>query len=106
MHRLVLKKAIPLSSNLLLQNRTSRLAVNCFRQNASLLQLKEPNGPKIVTALPGPRGEQLKQELGTIQQSNGIMMFVDYNKSVGNYLVDIDGNVYLDVYSQISIPLG
>jgi 4-aminobutyrate aminotransferase/(S)-3-amino-2-methylpropionate transaminase len=34
-------------------------------------------------------------------------MALDYMKSKGNYLVDVDNNRYLDVYAQIaSIPVG
>jgi 4-aminobutyrate aminotransferase/(S)-3-amino-2-methylpropionate transaminase len=32
---------------------------------------------------------------------------LDVEKSIGNYAVDIDGNIMLDVYEQIaSLPLG
>ena len=35
------------------------------------------------------------------------MLVIDYEKSKGNYLVDADGNILLDVFAQISsIALG
>ncbi|XP_020607327.1 4-aminobutyrate aminotransferase, mitochondrial-like [Orbicella faveolata] len=41
------------------------------------------------------------------QLTKGMSYFADFEKSRGNYIVDADGNVLLDVFQQIaSIPLG
>ena len=43
----------------------------------------------------------------TLQLTKGMSYFADFEKSKGNYIVDADGNVLLDVFQQIaSIPLG
>lgn len=46
--------------------------------------LKEPNEPRIITQqIPGPQALDLKEQLGKLQQSSGVVLFVDYEKSVG-----------------------
>ncbi|CAH1127693.1 unnamed protein product [Ceutorhynchus assimilis] len=68
---------------------------------------EEPCGPCIKTPIPGPRTKQLLEDLNKIQQANSTSIFVNYDKCAGNYLVDADGNTYLDLYTNIStIPLG
>ena len=36
-----------------------------------------------------------------------VHFFADYNKSLGNFIVDVDGNILMDALSQISsAPIG
>ncbi|ETV96107.1 4-aminobutyrate aminotransferase [Aphanomyces invadans] len=59
------------------------------------------------TASPGPRSIALSKELATMQHTAAVHFFVDYKASRGNYIVDVDGNRYLDVFCQIaSLPIG
>ena len=64
--------------------------------------------PRVVTeVVPGPKSQEMKQTLGNIQNSTAVNFFADYEKSQGNYIVDVDGNQILDVFAQISsMPLG
>ncbi|KAL0992559.1 hypothetical protein UPYG_G00094930 [Umbra pygmaea] len=51
--------------------------------------------------------QELTKQLGEMQNVGAIHFFCNYEESRGNYLVDVDGNRMLDVYTQIaSIPIG
>jgi 4-aminobutyrate aminotransferase/(S)-3-amino-2-methylpropionate transaminase len=72
-----------------------------------------PNPKEYETAsistitVPGPKSQQLLKEMDRVQHTAAVHFFVDYAKSQGNYLVDVDGNRYLDVLGQIaSLPIG
>jgi len=46
-------------------------------------------------------------QLDAIFDSRTVQLVIDYTKSAGNYIVDVDGNKFLDVYAQIaSIAVG
>ncbi|KAJ5986467.1 4-aminobutyrate transaminase [Penicillium sp. IBT 35674x] len=67
----------------------------------------EPTAPVVATAIPGPKNQAATAELDKVFDVRSINMLADYNKSVGNYIFDLDGNKLLDVYAQIaSIPVG
>lgn len=58
----------------------------------------EPAGPTVKTAIPGPESKKAIDELNKVFDTRSLNMLADYSKSYGNYIIDPDGNVLLDVY--------
>jgi len=72
-----------------------------------LLHNEEPSAPLMHTSVPGPKSRALAKNLDELQNVDAVHFFVDYEKSKGNYVVDVDNNTMLDVFTQIaSLPLG
>jgi len=77
------------------------------RALSAAAELKEPTEPSMLTAVPGPKSKELQADLSKIQSMDSVHFFADYNRSLGNYIVDVDGNTMLDVFTQISsVPIG
>ncbi|CUM66496.1 uncharacterized protein PRCAT00004162001 [Priceomyces carsonii] len=68
----------------------------------------EPSAPSLKTKeFPGPKSKEAIKSLDKVYDGRAAYFVANYGKSVGNYITDVDGNQYLDVYAQIaSIPLG
>src|SRR4051794_18291990 len=67
----------------------------------------EPERVTMRTAIPGPRTEALRARHGRHQDARTVHVYQDAKKSLGNYLVDVDGNVMLDIYAHIAaLPVG
>jgi 4-aminobutyrate aminotransferase/(S)-3-amino-2-methylpropionate transaminase len=67
----------------------------------------EPERRLVKTAIPGPRSEELRARHNRWQDARTIHVYQDALRSRGNYLVDVDGNVLLDIYAHIAaVPLG
>ena len=61
----------------------------------------------MQTEIPGPNARRAIADLDTVFDMKSVSLPANYEKSHGNYLADLDGNVLLDVFAQIaSIPLG
>ncbi|CAK1552059.1 unnamed protein product [Leptosia nina] len=83
------------------------LLTSQYFRNLSISSTLEPEKPLVKTDVPGPKSKALLKELSSLQQAGSVQLFGDYNKSIGNYFVDADGNVFLDAFTQISsVPLG
>jgi 4-aminobutyrate aminotransferase/(S)-3-amino-2-methylpropionate transaminase len=58
----------------------------------------EPSGPSVTSSVPGPIAQKAIAELDTVFDiSRSVNMMCDYQRSIGNYLFDVDGNKLLDV---------
>jgi 4-aminobutyrate aminotransferase/(S)-3-amino-2-methylpropionate transaminase len=67
----------------------------------------EPERISVKTSIPGPRTEELRKRHGVYQDARTIHVYQDAVRSLGNYMVDVDGNVLLDVYGHIAcVPVG
>lgn len=51
----------------------------------------------MVTQLPGPKALRQIENLNDVFDTRNLNMLVDYQKSIGNYIADADGNMLLDV---------
>ena len=61
----------------------------------------------MKTEVPGPKSKEIMADLESIQSMKSVQYAVDYEKSLGNYIVDADGNTMLDVFTSISsVPIG
>lgn len=58
----------------------------------------EPEKPLVKTAIPGPESQKAIAELDKVFDTRSLNMLANYQKSLGNYISDPDGNVLLDVY--------
>ena len=57
----------------------------------------EPSGPVVKTSIPGPESQKAIAKLDKVFETRSLNMLANYQKSVGNYIADPDGNVLLDV---------
>ncbi|XP_065180947.1 4-aminobutyrate aminotransferase, mitochondrial-like isoform X1 [Sycon ciliatum] len=63
--------------------------------------------PRVVTSIPGPKSQESINKLGKLLDVSSVPFFVDLKESFGNYVVDADGNRFLDLFCQISsLPIG
>lgn len=72
------------------------------------IQSEEYSSPNVTSqSFPAENDLKLRNELNNFYKTHEIQFFVDYDKCNGNYIADVDGNVFLDLFQSIaSLPLG
>jgi len=89
-------------------SRSVSLKFQVPRRHASIPSTPTPafpgeyDRPSVKTAIPGPKSKELLGQLDKYQDTRTQHFFVDYSKSKGNYVVDADGNVLLDILCSIA----
>ena len=67
----------------------------------------EPSSARLVTEVPGPATAALRARHSRHQDTRTVFVYQDAERSTGNYLVDVDGNTFLDIYTHIAcVPVG
>ena len=70
--------------------------------NLSNLFPNEPISPNVFTnTIPGPLSKSYLERLDQYQDSRAAFFVQDVEKSIGNFIVDLDGNILLDMYCQV-----
>ncbi|CAM4843188.1 unnamed protein product, partial [Rotaria magnacalcarata] len=84
-----------------------RLLQSPFQCRRNSILSQEPSGSEMKTEIPGPKSKELVHALQKTQNALSAIFVLDMEQSVGNYAVDVDGNILLDVYQQVaSVALG
>ncbi|XP_033117776.1 4-aminobutyrate aminotransferase, mitochondrial-like isoform X2 [Anneissia japonica] len=108
-------KMLKLSANHI-KNSCGRLNLPAYLHNTgpcSLTAVPKPraqeyDGPSMKTECPGPKSKELMKRYEKSNKNiKHVQFVVDLASSLGNYVVDVDGNRMLDIFMQISsLPLG
>ena len=96
-----------------LQNRVSSIfefqsvVKTSTRQFSEYIHPKEYATTKVIGSVPGTKSMTEIRKMGRLQEEKTLHFAIDIAKCQGNMLVDVDGNILLDTFCQISsIPLG
>ena len=83
-------------------------ALKTIRNVKAFTKLNEPAAPVVGSKIPGPNSLALLNELETTSSDyRTVRFFSDLDNSVGNYIADADGNLLLDLDTQMgTLPIG